>query len=367
MEMRTSFSTRISCIVVFIMCMTMIELGMDSTKNTNHTRTVDFISSRKVSTQSEGKMDLKEGGRKLLIKPMTATKTIPNQSFAITKTTGRERKVRQMKKNPTEQRCTKRLPTVIIIGVEKSGTSALLLFLNSHPMIKCLTHPEEARFFTKNYSKGLTYYKDLMPCSTDDDIVIEKTPGYFYKEEAAMRIHKFNKKMKLIVIMKDPVERSISAYAMYKAQNKMAGLDFGQACLVNGTSEVNTHHPIIKNSLYINPLKVWLEIFNQENFLFLDGNNFKKDPSSELNKVEQFLSLSSYFTPASFYYNKGLGKICQIRPMGATNLFCLTANKGRQHPIVPDKVLAPLHQYFDPLNKEMFDMIGENFNWTYPI
>uniref|UniRef100_A0A3B3TL40 Sulfotransferase n=1 Tax=Poecilia latipinna TaxID=48699 RepID=A0A3B3TL40_9TELE len=98
--------------------------------------------------------------------------------------------------NETE---SKKLPQAIIIGVKKGGTRALLEFLRLHPDIRAVG--AEPHFFDRNYDKGLEWYRELMPKSSEDQLTMEKTPSYFVTREVPSRIYSMSKDTKLIVVM----------------------------------------------------------------------------------------------------------------------------------------------------------------------
>lgn len=107
---------------------------------------------------------------------------------------------------------TQRLPSCIIIGVRKCGTSALLEFLNLHPAI--VSAEKELTFFNKNkhYARGLAYYRSLMPQSRADQYTIEKTPSYYDKPEVTSRMRDMNASLRLLLIVREPVTRLVSDY-----------------------------------------------------------------------------------------------------------------------------------------------------------
>lgn len=110
------------------------------------------------------------------------------------------------------------LPDCIIIGVRKSGTRALLHFLNLHPDIVTVT--QETHFFDDNasYAHGLDYYRSMMPNVSDvtpRQVVIEKTPRYFMKPYVPARIHEMNSSIKLLVVVREPVVRLVSEYVHF--------------------------------------------------------------------------------------------------------------------------------------------------------
>ena len=121
----------------------------------------------------------------------------------------------------TKQRKLKhRFPKAIIIGVRKCGTFALLNALTLHSKIETTARKHtrrgagEVNFFSSNtiYKKGLEWYRNCMPLSAEDQITIEKSPTYFLDPLTPKRIREFNRDIKLIVILRDPVTRLISDY-----------------------------------------------------------------------------------------------------------------------------------------------------------
>uniref|UniRef100_A0A8C5SCE7 Sulfotransferase n=1 Tax=Laticauda laticaudata TaxID=8630 RepID=A0A8C5SCE7_LATLA len=92
---------------------------------------------------------------------------------------------------------SRQIPQTIIIGVRKGGTRALLEMLDVHPNI--VVAATEVHFFDwdENYVKGIDWYRSLMPFSYENQITIEKTPGYFTSPQAPERIHDMNSSIKL--------------------------------------------------------------------------------------------------------------------------------------------------------------------------
>ena len=115
----------------------------------------------------------------------------------------------------------KRLPQCIIIGQQKAGTKALLVFLMIHPDI--VTPQSEVHFFdnNKSYARGLEYYRQQMPTSEPHQITVEKTPRYFRAPYVPERIRQMNESIKLLLIVREPVSRMISEYWFNKRHAKI--------------------------------------------------------------------------------------------------------------------------------------------------
>ena len=104
----------------------------------------------------------------------------------------------------------KQLPDVILIGVYKGGTRAVLRYLSMHPQVAACEH--EVKFFARKYDKGLQWYKEQMPWSSPNQLTMEKSPAYFVTPKVPERIYRMNSKIKLLLTVRDPVVRLISHY-----------------------------------------------------------------------------------------------------------------------------------------------------------
>lgn len=87
-------------------------------------------------------------------------------------------------------RFNRHLPKVLIIGIKKSGTRALLEFIRLHPLVRAAG--SEVHFFDRHYYRGLHWYRDRMPTTINGQITMEKTPSYFITKEVPFRVHHMN-------------------------------------------------------------------------------------------------------------------------------------------------------------------------------
>ena len=112
------------------------------------------------------------------------------------------------------------LVNFLIVGTQKGGTTALAKFLAQHPEI-CFAPNKEVHFFDSvDYNaagdqRELNYhYQKAFPNWQGQKIIGEATPIYMYLPFVAERIYRYNPQMKLIFLLRDPVERAISHYNM---------------------------------------------------------------------------------------------------------------------------------------------------------
>lgn len=115
------------------------------------------------------------------------------------------------------------LPHLLVIGPQKTGTTALYSFLKEHPAIESnensAQHFEEVQFFNndKNYLKGIDWYRSFFSISNDSQLLLfEKSATYFDSEAAPKRVHALLPKAKLVAILTNPAKR---AYSWYQVRN----------------------------------------------------------------------------------------------------------------------------------------------------
>ena len=116
----------------------------------------------------------------------------------------------------------------MIVGAQKCGTTALARFLSRHPEIG-MADPKEAHLFdAPDYSGGWSpkeidaRYRPSFEHCPAATVRGEATPIYMLLPEVARELHRYNPELKLIVLLRDPVERAISHYYMERGQRRRA-------------------------------------------------------------------------------------------------------------------------------------------------
>ena len=269
--------------------------------------------------------------------------------------------------DPKEQR----LPEAVIIGTKKGGTRALLEFLNMHSKIK--RAKKEIHFYDKRYSEGVQWYIDQMPLVTQDEIGMEKTPGYFHTSGVARRMWSVNNRSKLIIIVRHPVTRLISDYNQFRSNNLARGASYPdlESLVLGDTGSVDPGYPPVIRSVYHQHMTRWLDIFPANQIHVVDGDTFIRSPWTELEQLEQFLGLESELREDNFYFNTSKGFYCgrqEVRRLDSEwSCFrskCLSPSKGRPKPQVSPLLITQLTQFFIPHNQKFFKLIGKQFDWN---
>ena len=121
------------------------------------------------------------------------------------------------------------LPSFIIIGAQRCGTTSLYDYLSHHPQI--IPSPvKELFYFDDYYTRPIEWYKSFFPTKKEQEklerdlvasvITGEASPSYFFHPYAAKRIKETLPQIKLILVLRDPIERAYSHYTHIKRVNR---------------------------------------------------------------------------------------------------------------------------------------------------
>lgn len=278
---------------------------------------------------------------------------------------------------PLRKPCNKFLPKAVCIGVTKSGTGALRMFLGAHPDIDIgpgkspelgVWEKPSVNFFDLHYEDGLEWYRNKMPCSEPSHIVIDHTPQYFKKEYVPKRVYMFNSTIRLLLVIREPISRTVSQYLQMKQgrPNFDQELDIESFLLDDSGRKIDKENNAISQSSYVLHIKKWLNVFKLQQIYIVNGDEFRQNPLRQLKEMETFLGVKPYFTSDIVYYNETRGFYCIKTTENGKGFQCGGENKGRTHPELKKSTLDQLADFFEPYNKKLFRTIGKRFNWTLP-
>ncbi|HEC87735.1 MAG TPA: sulfotransferase [Thermoplasmata archaeon] len=190
------------------------------------------------------------------------------------------------------------LPNFIIPGAQKSGTTALRIYLAQHPDIYMVS--KEIHFFDdeENYRKGIEWYEKFFDDCKGERAIGEKTPEYLYDERVSERIYKVLPNVKLIFVLRNPVDRAYSHY-WHNVRSGLETLSFEKAI---EKEEERTKNPEFKKiysykdrGKYILQIKRYANFFPKSNMLFVLAEDLKEDRKNTLKKILKFLNLEPDF------------------------------------------------------------------------
>lgn len=195
-----------------------------------------------------------------------------------------------------------RIVDFIIVGGQRCGTTSLSLNISKHPdiYINNNKNPEigEIHYFDLNWKKGIEWYKKQLKFEKNKNKIIgEKTPNLSYLENTHPYMQNVNPFLKIIFILRNPIERAYSQWKLNKKNNNEK-LSFSKAVsfeLKNLKNQNKTFHTINKHYIgrgfYYKQLKNLLKWFPKDNILILISEKTKLNMKEEYNKVYNFLNI----------------------------------------------------------------------------
>ncbi len=188
----------------------------------------------------------------------------------------------------------------IIMGTQKGGTTALATNISNHPDIYINGNRDplesEIHFFDLYWDKGIEWYKKKFDYSKK--IIGEKTPNLMYLYNTFPLIQSINPFVKIIIILRDPIERAYSAWKMHR--KRFQTKDFMDAIndeLDNKIGENRTFYTskthYLQRGLYYEQIQELLKWFNKDNILILISEEIKDNMTEYYNKVYNFLNLKN--------------------------------------------------------------------------
>src|SRR5690606_33439746 len=104
-----------------------------------------------------------------------------------------------------------RLPTFLVIGAARSGSTWISRNLARHPDV-FIPKEKELHFFDQRYEEGIEAYRAYVRAATAEKAIGEATPAYLHTPAAAARIRAHLPDVKLIACLRDPIDRLYSRY-----------------------------------------------------------------------------------------------------------------------------------------------------------
>ena len=255
------------------------------------------------------------------------------------------------------------LPDFLIIGAARSGTTSLYEYLMQHP---CVDPPvgKEVYFFDKKFKMGIKWYRSFFPSifskffsekiSKRKILTGEATPRYLYHPHTPSRVFNILPYVKLIVLLRNPVDRAFSHYQM-EVDHGDESLSFEEATNQeesrikeemekmqkdeNYYSVFFYRKSYLTRGIYLDQLKRWFQFFPRKQFLILKSEDFYSKTSEVYNQALSFLNLPKFSLQNYDQYKK------------------------RQYSAINSETRKKLIEYFRPHNEQLYELLGTNFHW----
>lgn len=181
------------------------------------------------------------------------------------------------------------------IGAGRSASTWIFRCLCAHPRI-CGAKRKETKFFLYKDKKIKEYKRYFSHC---DPILLkgEFTPSYLYSETAAKRIKKNFPDAKLLVCLRNPIERLISHYHFRAARGELNEKEIEKEInkdLINYPADKNG---ILEKGFYYKYLLMYFKIFPRNQILVMIFEDIEKDPVNFIQRIYKFLGVDPKFVP----------------------------------------------------------------------
>ena len=170
------------------------------------------------------------------------------------------------------------------IGAQKCASSWIYEVLKNSDQIK-VSETKELDFFSYHFDKGYEWYHSNFDDS-NAEFYGEISPSYFYNSDVPKRVYDYNPNMKIILSLRDPIERMYSNHLHEVRAENITGEN---TIFENGF----INNPLyLEQSLYAKQLKKWLSVFERKNIFIVFQEDVKKNPQEVSDNLCEFLGIA---------------------------------------------------------------------------
>ena len=218
----------------------------------------------------------------------------------------------------------------------------MFYYLSQHPELK-LSFEKEIHYY--NYylkaGKSIGWYKSFFPLKvrSGGKQTGEASPNYLYSESAPQQLKTDIPNVKLIALLRNPIDRAYSEYSMHVRQLKREHFPSFEQSIANDNLRLEGSKLYLLRGMYAERIQNWLNYFDREQFIFIKSEDFFSDPRSVLKRVYQFLGISEVYPDN------------------------LKAQEVGGYSQLSAQTRARLEDYFRKSNSEVVELLGEEFSW----
>jgi hypothetical protein len=257
------------------------------------------------------------------------------------------------------------LPDFLLVGAQRSGTTSLHRALAQHPSVVTPLFHKGVHYFDVDYDRGMRWYRGHFPVAAaarrrvDSSLggprTFESSGYYMHHPLAPQRIAQDLPGVRLVVVLRDPVERSYSAHrhefargfeteesferAVELEPERLAGEVDRMVADSSYRSFSHRHHSYLDRSQYVTQVRTLFDLFGRDRVHVLDSESFFSRPAEEFEQVLDFLRLSSWQPPSFDRHN------------------------ARPRAPMSDATRQRLNRHFDPYDAELSSLLGRPLAW----
>ena len=288
---------------------------------------------------------------------------------AFTPLSARRRLVRGRLKARIKTASLREVPDFVILGGQRCGTSSMYKYLGRHPQVAPSLR-KETEYFTIDYDKGEAWYRAHFPMRVRRTmaqvrgrrlVTFEATPDYLFDPRAPGRLANMLPEAKLVIMLRDPVERAFSHYH-HNVRLGLEDLSFRDAIAAESARiapdiQAMRHNPLdrlvkyrrysyLSRGNYGEQIARWFDLFERDRFLFILAEDFFKQPEDALHALEAFVGVDTWSPPDFVNYS-------------------YTGSDIADNPELPPDLRRELERHFASSHSDIESLTGISVSWDY--
>lgn len=278
-----------------------------------------------------------------MISRRNAPQWVKESGRAVTRTAGRATSGARM------------LPDFLLVGTQRGGTTSLFRALAPHPDVAQPNFHKGVHYFDVNYERGMGWYRGHFPLRHGSRLAFESAGYYMHHPLAPERIARDLPGVKLLALLRDPVERAYSAWKHELARGFETETSFERALelepgrLAGEVERIRTepgylshshrHHSYVDRGHYADQLEVLFGLFGRDRVHVVFAEDFFAEPERCYDGVLAFLGLQAW-RPERF-----------------------DRHNARAGSPLPDALRTRLAEHFAPYDERLAALLGEVPPW----
>lgn len=256
------------------------------------------------------------------------------------------------------------LPGFLVIGAQRAGTTSLYRSLSEHPAVLPAVRHKGVHYFDVAYPRGLRWYRGHFPLRSaarrvqrrvgSPAMTGEASPYYMFHPAVPQRIAESLPDVRLLVLLRDPVERAYSAWKHEKSrgfetESFERAIDLEPQRLAGEAEKLladpayislpHQHQAYLSRGCYSEQLRTLFEAVGRDRVLVLDFADYWSDPYAHFSRVLSFLGLPDWQPPA------------------------FKQDNARPRSPMSSSTRARLADFYAPYDQDLAQLLGETPSW----
>ena len=259
----------------------------------------------------------------------------------------------------------RQLPSFILVGAQRAGTTSLFRAFMSHPLIHQANYHKGVNYFDINYQRDFAWYQGHFPTTATlakrsrghagTPVTFEASGYYMFHPCAAERLARHLPDLKILAMLRDPIERAYSAHkhelargfetepferALELEDDRLAGEEERMLADDGYQSFSHRHHAYVRRGQYAEQLQRLQRYFPPDRMHVIESESFFEHPETTYSALLDFLELPRILPDRFDRWN--------ARPSSP----------------MPEATRARLRLHFDPHDHTLATLLGRDPAWV---